>query len=318
MDDNQNFPQQESTNKDLFRVTTVSKLLAFILFITLPFIGFWAGVKYSPLAQEVVQESNQDEVKMVQNEPVGEINNTDSCASLYREYRPEPIYDITPYSVVYSDNEGINYASDGKNLYPYSEKCKVSLIKTTKNSEVENTEVIVDDLVSLMLEQGVGGSLYGLPKPYIFYSHTGYPYDMSQEEKLFFGYNNYEGSSMAIYKLDLDTKTFKDMTGHIGNGQVDFVDTGRLLIPKDGSVLRVLDLNTEKLYETKLLLASGESFYRECGMGCASAVGWVDDYVNIWYGVYKNDPTASSYDNFIRIGHVKFDPNTWQEVILSE
>lgn len=32
--------------KSLTRVTTVSKIIALILFITLPFIGFWLGMIY--------------------------------------------------------------------------------------------------------------------------------------------------------------------------------------------------------------------------------------------------------------------------------
>lgn len=57
----------------LFEVTTVSKSLAAVLFVTLPFVGFWIGTKYSKEinsdAQMVTVPRIVNEVKQPQNVP---------------------------------------------------------------------------------------------------------------------------------------------------------------------------------------------------------------------------------------------------------
>ena len=70
MFDNQNVSLQDMEGgRVFFRVTTISKLLTLILFITLPFIGFWLGYVKAPPQIVEVEKIVTKEVLVEQIEP---------------------------------------------------------------------------------------------------------------------------------------------------------------------------------------------------------------------------------------------------------
>lgn len=318
MDNNQYNTQQETVaEKHLFKVTNFSKLLALILLITLPFIGFWVGIKYM-----------SDSAGMVESKIVSEEETEKGFTKAVKEYEaeeclssaaPKPLYNNTRYSIVYSPSEGIEYDTyDGNGgIYPYDKKCKVSLVQNIKTGDSESgIRVIVDDLAALMIDQGLSVRS-GLPQPYIFYNDNDY-LRKQDTQKLVFGGNNYEGSLDSLYSLDVETLIFKNISGPIGEGQIDRGGNPfKLLMPYKSSVLRVLDLNTEKLYESVSLgLSSTETLHSSCERWCSSSIGWVDRD-NIWYGIYEYDESTNIY-TFKRLGHIEYDPDTWKEVKVEQ
>jgi hypothetical protein len=62
----------ESKKNFLFEVTTVSKTLAALLFITLPFAGFWIGTKYSINPENYIYTSTIPEVDDFEQTPQNE------------------------------------------------------------------------------------------------------------------------------------------------------------------------------------------------------------------------------------------------------
>lgn len=89
--------------KKLTTVTLLSKALAIIVFITLPFIGFFLGIQY----QETLDIANKQQAV---NSPKACTEEAKVCPDGSRVGRQSPSCDFTPCPTAISDQ------ADGKNL----------------------------------------------------------------------------------------------------------------------------------------------------------------------------------------------------------
>lgn len=226
--------------------------------------------------------------------------NSNKCSTISSEAVMYPESNNTSYKIIYSDKGKLIY----KNNFDYP--CKVSLVK--------NDVVIVDDLISVMLHEGFDPYKEGLPKPYIFYKEVkkdGSYVGNNLEEKLFFGRSYYEGQYSSVYKFNPNTLKFNEVIGPTFDSQPD--RHFNLIVYGYGKYIRVLDLNTEEIYEFSPINSEDEVIYTCYYFDCLYSVGWLDlDGENIWYGLYKEQ--YEDKNSFIRTGSVKFDRNVWRTV----
>lgn len=282
----------------LFEVTTLSKSLAAILLIILPFAGFWVGYNFNTkvttqnTAPIVVTENNTPSV----SEQTAHNNSANTCLSEEKGYRElEPTYNNSTYNLVYTQTANNETASTSyEETFPYNPNCLVSLVEKPYQS---TPKVVIPDLLKLMIEQNLPDGLLGTPRPYIFSGNH-----------LIFGGNGYEGALGGFYSFDLKTQKFTPLTERRLNqpGTVALSPDNKMILIDKGDK-SVLIVNTDTLLTKTVMLPDineGETVVASCDMGCNSKIGWINENI-VWYAIYKKN---DSYQNdFLRLSSVKLD-----------
>ena len=151
-----------------------------------------------------------------------------------------------------------------------------------------NGEIVNENLFSL------------LPKDQIDKSGLPLPISITENDEIIFGGRNYEGTIGNFYKYDFDSNSLIN----IENLSLENVRRYSLLsenISPGGEYalyagvdenMIIFDFTNESYIEVNLTPDEGETFLKECGMGCYTEGGWVSENT-FWYAVYeevrKND-----------------------------
>ena len=284
----------------LFEVTTISKVLAAVLFIILPFVGFWVGYNFN--THSITTPVSTTPITVTENNISSAIKQTannnlaGTCLSEEKGYRElKPSYNNSTYELVYIETSTSDTASTSyEEAFPYNPNCRISLIEKPYQG---TPKVIVSDLLKLMIDQNLPDGLLGTPRPYIF-----------SGDKLIFGGNGYEGAMGGFYSFDLKTQKFTALTDRRLNqpGTVALSPNNKLILIDKGD-RNILIINTDTLTTKTILLPDineGETVVASCEMGCNSKIGWINENI-VWYAIYKRN---DNYQNdFLRLSSIKLD-----------
>ena len=306
------------TKNIVFEVTTLSKVLAAVLFIMLPFVGFWAGYNFETDPIPVPEKTPHVEVPKTNTltveeqiainyaaatptatEQVADSNATSTCLSGKWGY-PElkPIYNDSKYEIEYTQVYETSPTSTPYDYgtYPYNSNCRVSLIE--RPSPYQGVlNVIVPDLLTLMVEQNLPDGLLGTPKPYLF-----------SGDHLIFGGNGYEGAVGGFYSFDIKTQKFTALTDRAlkQSSTIILSPESKKILANEGDD-SILIIDTDTLSTTTIRLPDiheGETVIAFCEMGCRTKMGWADENI-IWYAIYKK---GDNYQNdYLRLSSLELD-----------
>lgn len=213
----------------LFQVTTVSKYLALLLFVLLPFIGGYVG--YSIVSSKLQSDSGLAVVT------------TESEIQTLKTNDIKPIRVVVPYECAANE--------------------RVSFLHTCFNiTDVETGAVLIPDVTSLALEQNRLNTNLGsvVVLTQILY--------VSADKNIVYFYSGIPASDGCcnLQALRLDTLTFFDVSSLMGSFFTSIVSpAGRFIAWPDaaGSMLRVSDLERGVVLET-LPLESNYTLLGRC------------------------------------------------------
>lgn len=186
---NQNTTEQTMRFESLRRVTPLSKYLAMILFIIMPFIGGWIGYVYAPekvaIPQQVIQIENDNETDAVKKSFYG--GEIPSSWSQYTNFEAPPLGGIASLrtSIKFSFAENHVTVSDWNakqvNFYLMTENAANDYIAETKawaliDGGIEITEEQLGGAPAIVIKwplyngevtkAGTGGTSYLIRLPY--------------------------------------------------------------------------------------------------------------------------------------------------------
>jgi hypothetical protein len=260
MEPEQHIETKESVWKLLTTVTPLSKYLAMILFIILPFLGGWIGYYYAlekMLEVERLIEAGIAVTSNSTNDVEGE--RSDEDVNISKSYSLAGGYVIESYSCGY-----IQFVDD-------------MCYRLVRESNATEKKVIIHDFTEAYrsasnLNRQVLGKQYFPEGSEIIY---------------FYSFIPYSSACCRIVEFNIITNKFTDLRSSYFSGSGDVISpSGRFIGTADGEEVLIVDITTDAAI-IKEKVGEGETpFSSSCGYaGSIADLKWLNENV-LQYGVY--------------------------------